>query len=89
MVLQHAPPESPFARALSSCGHTADDHAYIAQIHVALIANWQRAGGKKSQAPKLPDCMTGEEREITRYGTRSMDLDDMAAWLGWDTPNMN
>lgn len=88
VILLHAPAESPWARALSLCGHTADEHGYIAQLHVAQVANWQRAGGKKGTAPKLPDCLTGEDREVTRYGTRSMDLDDMAAWLGWG-PSVN
>ena len=69
---------------MSECGHTAGEHTYLTQLYVAQVANWQRSGGKKSTAPKLPDCLRPEdEREVTRYGTRSMDLDDMAQWLGW------
>lgn len=88
VILQCAPPESPLARALSECGHTAADHLYITHLYVAQVANWQRGGGKKSTQPKLPDCLAPEgEKEITRYGTRAMDIDDMAEWLGWAHTN--
>lgn len=86
-MLQFAPDDSPFVRALTECGHTAAEHLTLLTQHLLSVANWQRVGDKKIKPPRLPDCMLPEDQRATqKFGTASMPIEDMQAWLGWSSP---
>ena len=84
VVLTHAPDDSPFARALTECGHSTAEHLALLTHHTLAGANWQRAGDKKQKPPAPPDCMLPPElREKQLFGGASMPIDAMHDWLGW------
>lgn len=55
----------------------------IALIADALeVANWQRGGGKKADYPqRIP--RPGVKPDKKQFGKGAIDVDEMAAWLGW------
>lgn len=85
-VLTHLPRDSAFFRATHPDEHEWDLQALLlAEIADALkVGNWQRGEGKKSEYPK-PIPRPGIEPDSQTYGKGAIPIDQMAAWLGWDT----
>lgn len=86
VLLHHAPEDSPIMRAHSGCGHSAAEHLQLLTIHYQQVGNWQRAHGKKTTYPKLPDCLDRNVEKTTLGAGERMTLDEAASWLGWDLP---
>lgn len=87
VIVKHCPLDSPLARATNgtTCGHTDRDHMLIVHAHLLAVANWQRSEGKRSDHPKVPDCLLPPEKRATsKIGDAAMTLDEAADWLGWE-----
>lgn len=80
------PPDSPLSRALNGgCAHTESEHLALGTAHLLAVANWQRAGGKRVNAPKPPECLVpAEQKTVNQYGKAAMSLAEAADWLGWE-----
>lgn len=84
MIIRHQPATSALTRALNpdDYGWNLPEQLLALGVDQLAIANWQRAGGKKSKLP-YPKPIERPGVRPTRFGKAPISIDDMADWLGW------
>lgn len=90
-IIRQGPNTTALFRALNP-----EDHLWgLPELLLAEIADgeraavWQRGGGKRKDRPEpIPRPGVGQ-KETQTYGKDALPLDEMAAWLGWTTEEMN
>lgn len=85
VIVRRSMPESAVFRAQNpdSWAWGLPEQLLAAVTDALRVANWQRAGGRRSEYPQ-PIPRPGVEPATRTRGTSPIPLDEMRKWLGWD-----
>lgn len=84
VIIRRSPPESAVFRAQNpdSWAWGLPEQLLAAANDSLRVANWQRAGGKRSEYP-WPIPRPGVQPQQTSRGREPLPMDAMRKWLGW------
>lgn len=93
-IVTAAQPGSAIYRALTAegSGWTATEYI-LADVYDAIErVRFYTAGAAGIKRPRKPKPyprpgVTAKDRDVRTFRTTPMPIDEMRAWLGWDTPN--
>lgn len=91
VVVRQAGPGSALVRGLRGEEHPwgLPEQLLAVVADELRVANWQRSGGKRKDAPKPIPRPGVEDKSSATYGRDAVSIDEMAAWLGWPAPGEN